>query len=454
MISKEKQQQVYDYIDTQLERYIEELSALIRCRSMSAEGTGMVEGAGAVAEMVKKSGFEAEVNILESGFPIVTGQTGSSKDKRVGIYGHYDVFPEGDVTKWVCDPFDPKVIDGKLYGRATTDDKGNLFANVKAAEAVKNVLGELPVDLAFLFEGEEEVGSVSLEGFLKENSSKLGKLDGFIASDRGWHESGRPCMYLGCKSNITFTAVLRYAERTFHSGQAPLIPNPAWELLHVLSKLRDEKGNIRVPALDGKRIIPTNADIKLLHTIPFTIDEYKATYGLDHIMFEESDLDTLTHLVFDATCNLDNVYAGTPESNCIVPGFASATIDMRLPGDYDPYEVERSLVSYIESLNPNIEVTTFITHGYRADSELPFISKVIDTVKSTTGLEPVVWPSWDGAGPLGILHRAFDVPAMIIGLGTPFSIAHTHTYDEYLDLEILKKSIKMMAGVFMNAFED
>lgn len=453
MISKENQQKVFDYIDTQLDRYIEELSELIRHRSMSVEGTGMLEGAEAVAALVRKSGFEADVHVQETGFPIVLGQTGDKKEKRYGVYGHYDVFPEGDKSQWICDPYDPKVIDGKLYGRASTDDKGNLFINIKAAEAIKNVLGELPVDLAFLFEGEEEIGSKSLRGFLDQHMDHFGKLGGFIASDRGWHESGRPCIYLGSKSNVTFKLTLRYGERNFHSGHAPLIPNPAWDLLHVLAKIRDADGNILIPALKGKKIEPTDADVKLLNTIPFDIEEYKATYGIDRILNEESGFAAARQLVFDASCNINNFVAGTEEANGIVPGYATATVDMRLSGDYNPYEICDSLVEYVKSLNPQIEITTFVTHGYRASAENEFVKNILEAAEQTTGDQPVTWPSWDGSGPLGILHRTFDIPALIIGLGAPFTQAHTHSINEYIGLDNIIKGVKMMAGIYMTALD-
>lgn len=453
MVSKEDQKKVFEYIDGQLERYVEELSELIRHRSMSVEGTGMLEGAEAVAVLLRSSGFEARVNVQDEGFPIVTGRTGTGKDKCFGVYGHYDVFPEGDRSKWVCDPYDPQVIDGKLYGRASTDDKGNLFANIKAAEAVKNVLGQLPVDLNFLFEGEEEIGSNSLKGFLESHRDQFGPLGGFIACDRGWHESGRPCVYLGSKSNVTFKLTLRYGARNFHSGQAPLIPNPAWDLLHLLAKIRDDKGNILIPALKGKKIEPSDADVRLLETIPFNVNEYKDTYGLGHILNEESGFAAVRQLVFDASCNINNFVAGTEEANGIVPGYATATVDMRLSGDYDPYEIRDSLVEYVRSIEPAVEISTFVTHGYRASAEDAFVKNVLEAAGQAAGTDPVVWPSWDGSGPLGILHRTFDIPALIIGLGAPFSLAHTHSENEYIGLDNMLNGIKLMAGIFMNALD-
>lgn len=453
MIALEKQQKVFDYIDSQIDRYVEELSELVRCRSMSVEGTGMLEGAEAVKTLLNKSGFEAKVNIQEKGFPIVTGQTGNTKQKRIGIYGHYDVFPEGDLSKWIVNPYDPKVIDGKLYGRATTDDKGNVFANIKAAEAIKNVLGDIPVDLAFLFEGEEEIGSKSLGPFLQANKASFGKLEGFIASDRGWHESGRPQIFLGCKSNVTFTIRIQYADRSIHSGQAPIIPNPAWELLHLMAKIRDDQGNVLVPELQNTKIELTEKDIELLKTIPFSIEEYKQSYRIPALEDETSDFEAVRQLVFKTSCNINNFIAGSETANGIIPGYATTTVDMRFSGDYDPYAVEKSLLNLIHGISPKAEVTTFVMHGYRADPNSDFVSRVLDTVEKKVD-KPVVWPSWDGSGPLGVLSRTFEVPALIIGLGAPFSKAKTHSDNEYIGLDNLRNGIKLMASIHMNAWDD
>jgi acetylornithine deacetylase/succinyl-diaminopimelate desuccinylase-like protein len=452
LVSQEKQKKVFAYIDSQIDRYVEELSEIVRYRSVSSEGTGMLEGAKAVARLVQASGFESEVNIQKNGNPIVTGCTGKSKSKRVGIYGHYDVFPEGDVSKWIVNPYEPKVIDKKLYGRGTTDDKGNLFANVKAAEAVKTVLGDIPVDLAFLFEGEEEIGSKSLKGFLDKKRDAFSELIGFIACDRGWHESGRPQVFLGCKSNVTFTVKIRYADRNIHSGQAPIIPNPAWELLHLMSKIRDDKGNIRIPVLQEEKFKPTDQDIQLLRTIPFDIEEYKLTYGIQTLTNEKSNLDALKELVFGDSCNINNFVAGSEGANGIIPGYATTTVDMRLSSEYDPYKLRDSLVDMIKQISPDAEVDTFVMHGYRSSPNDEFVKDILNTIE-TTFQEPVVWPQWDGSGPLGILSRSFGVPAMIIGLGAPFSKAKTHSDNEYIGLVDIKNGIKLMASIFMNAWD-
>jgi acetylornithine deacetylase/succinyl-diaminopimelate desuccinylase-like protein len=451
-LNKERMRKVFNYIDSQKDRYISELSKLLSLPSLSIEGTGMPEGAQAVARLVESSGFKATINRQEKGFPIVTGFTGKTHGFRIGIYGHYDVFPSGDLSAWTSHPFKPEVRDGKLFARGATDDKGNLFANVKAAEAVKSVLGSVPVDVLFLFEGEEEIGSRSLEGFLRKNRRALGDVTAFIACDRGWHETGRPQIFLGCKSNLTVKLTVRGSTRDIHSGHSPLIPNPAWKLVHLLSKITGKDGKVLVPPLSKEKRKVSKKDLSLLKNIPFDVRAYKKSYGLKNILAKENAFDALKKLTFDATWNISNFVAGTVEANCIVPASATATIDLRASGDYNPYKIMNSLTQYIKKAG-DIEITSVLTHGYRVPVTDPFVKKVVSIARMAFGLAPVVWPQWDGAGPLGILHRAFNVPAMIIGLGAPFSMAHTHANNEFIRLEDITNGIKLMASIFMNISE-
>lgn len=448
-MDRERMRKVFSYIDSQKDRYIKELSELLSHPSLSIEGTGMLQGAQVVARLVKKSGFEANVNENKDGYPVVTGYTGRENRLRIGIYGHYDVYPTGDLSGWISHPFKPEVRDGKLFGRGATDDKGNLFANIKAAEAVKTVFGSIPIDLLFLFEGEEEIGSKSLEGFLRKNRRALGNLSAFIACDRGWHETGRPQIFLGCKSNLTVKLTVRGSKRDIHSGHSPLIPNPAWKLVHLLAKITREDGEVLVPPLAKEKRKPSKKDLSLLKSIPFNVKSYKTNYGIKRILAREKAFDALRKLTFGATWNISNFVAGTQESSCVVPASATATIDLRASGDYNPYKIMSSLTEFVKKAG-DVQISTVLTHGYRVSVSDLFVSKAVSIARKTFGVSPVVWPQWDGAGPLGILHRAFDVPAMIIGLGAPFSIAHTHAQNEFIRVQDITNGIKLMASIFLN----
>ncbi len=451
-MDREKIRKLFTYIDSQKDRYIEELSELLSYPSLSIESTGMLEGAQAVARLMKKSGFEGKVNKQKNGNPVVTGSTEEKSRMRIGIYGHYDVYPTGDLSGWISHPFKPEVRKGKLYGRGATDDKGNMFANIKAAEAVKKVFGSLPIDLFFLFEGEEEIGSKSLGGFLRKNRRTFGNLSGFIACDRGWHETGRPQIFLGCKSNLTVKLTVRGSKRDVHSGQSPLIPNPAWKLVHLLAKIVGEDGEILVPPLGKEKQEPSKRDLSILKNIPFDVKTYKSNYGIKKILAREKPFDALKKLTFGAIWNISNFLAGTEEANCIVPASATATMDLRISGDYNPYKIMNSLTRFVKKTG-DVEISAFLTHGYRVSIADPFVSKVVSVIKETFGEKPVVWPQWDGAGPLGVLHRTFDVPAMIIGLGAPFSMAHTHAMNEFIRVQDITNGIKLMASVFAKLSE-
>lgn len=127
-------------------------------------------------------------------------------------------------------------------------------------------------------------------------------------------------------------------------------------------------------------------------------------------------------------------------------------MDLRISGDYDPYRIMNSLTRFVKKAG-DVEISTFLTHGYRASIADSFVGKVVSIIKETFGANPVVWPQWDGAGPLGVLHRTFDVPAMIIGLGAPFSMANTHAQNEFIRVQDITNGIKLMAFVFTKLSE-
>lgn len=206
---------ISDYVDSNKERLVEELRTFLRQPSISTENIGMEECTEMIQKELKGLGLDTEMLKIEGAFPAVYGTTAEKgKGKELFVYGHYDVQSPDPVDKWTSDPFSAEIRDNHIYARGATDDKGNLFANIKAAEALKHVLGYIPSGLKFFFEGEEEIGSPNLEAYLTKYADIL-KADACVLCDRGVHESGRPQMYLGNKGILSVEIKAKRAKEMF-----------------------------------------------------------------------------------------------------------------------------------------------------------------------------------------------------------------------------------------------
>ncbi|NLA60480.1 MAG: M20/M25/M40 family metallo-hydrolase, partial [Firmicutes bacterium] len=271
------------YIAENRERFIEELRRFLMQKSISTENIGMEECAALLRDELEKQGFETGIQELDGAMPSVwgisDGKEASTAKKAVLVYGHYDVQSPHPLELWESDPFGAETRDGHIFARGATDDKGNIWANLKAAETVKAVLGHIPVSLRFLFEGEEEIGSPNLDRMMQELSGRLSS-DLALDCDRGVHETGRPQIYLGNKGIVSAELIAKRAWRDVHSGHAPLIPNAAYDLMRLITSMRDQDGTILIDDYLANVKGPSPEEAELLDTIPYDREEFLKSYGL------------------------------------------------------------------------------------------------------------------------------------------------------------------------------
>jgi len=238
---------VFDYIDSHISEFVEDLRALCIQPSISAQNMGIGGCVGVLKEMMGDAGIDVKVVPVKDGNPVVFGELKSREaEQTLGFYNHYDVQPPEPLELWDFPPFEAKIKDGKIFARGVDDNKGSLAARIEAVKALKAVYGDFPVNLKFFVEGEEEIGSPHLESFVKGNMDLL-KADGYVWEGDGVDEQNRPNVSLGVKGILYVEFRAKGPKRDVHSSLAPIVPNPAWRLVWLLSSLKGSDEKIKIP---------------------------------------------------------------------------------------------------------------------------------------------------------------------------------------------------------------
>src|SRR5690625_5270595 len=269
-----------------------------------------------MAKMVEQllEEVDADIEYIETeGYPIVYGEIKNNNEKTLSFYNHYDVQPEDPIDEWDTEPFEPTIIDGRLFGRGTADNKGNLLARVCAVHAYQQVYGKLPVDIKFVFEGEEEVGSPNLMTFAKEHPEKM-ETDGFLWEGGERASDGGLDVGLGVKGICYVELVARAGNRDLHSSEAPVIENPAWRLVWALNTLKNEQEEILIDGFYDDIIPVTEEEIEFIKNIPVDEETMLKERGLSNFLHNVSGLELKKKLFLDPTCTICGIESGYTDS--------------------------------------------------------------------------------------------------------------------------------------------
>ena len=256
---------VLGHVDKNMNVLVKDLRVLIQQPSVSAKNQGIKKCANLVKNTLKKSGIKAEILSMKDYPPIVYGEVKSKKNpnKTLLFYNHYDVQPVEPVELWDDDPFSGKVKGNRIYGRGSSDDKGELITRVRAVTSFLKVTGDVPCNVKFVIEGEEETGSAHIEEYLKKYRKKF-SCDGVIWEFGHVDSKNRPIIDLGMKGLLYVELSLRESNMDSHSSLAVLIKNPAWRLIDALKTLRDSSGKILIKNWHNEVKSLSNEDIKIL----------------------------------------------------------------------------------------------------------------------------------------------------------------------------------------------
>ena len=426
------------YIEKNLDKNLEELKRYVAQPSISAQNLGLKECAALVKEMLEKRGFKAEV-MATDGAPVVFAERKGKSEKTLLIYNHYDVQPPEPLELWESPPFEPQIRDGKMYGRGVSDDKSHLTSRLFAIDAILEDEGELPCNIKFIVEGEEETASLHLHDFISKNLEKL-KADACIWEFGGVDHRDKPMQYLGlrgiCYVELSVTAL----STDVHSGLGgSILPNAAWRLTWALNSLKGVDERIRIPGFYEDVISPSDRDRELMDALPDVADEYKTRYGAkEFIKGLKGGTDLKMEEVFVPTCTICGLTSGYQGagSKTVQPAFASAKVDFRLVPDQKPRDILKKLRAHLDAEGFSDVKIDFLggEPAARTDPDDPFVKMVVDTAEDVYDAKMEIVPMVGGSGPNYPFVHDLGLPVVTMGLGYPDTNAHAPNENIRLDL--------------------
>jgi len=337
------------------------------------------------------------------------------------------VQPPDPLDEWETPPFDPTERDGYLFGRGVSDNKGNLMARLQAIEAYRATMGDLPLRVRVLYEGEEESGSAHLAAFVERFGDRL-KADGCIWEAGYKDAAGRPTISCGLKGIAYVQLRVRAASKDAHSSLATIVPNPAWRLVWALASLKNERDEITIDGFMDRVRPPTAAELQALERLPFDEPGMLRIHGIKRFVRGLSGVELKTKHFFEPTCTICGIVSGYTGagSKTVLPAVASAKIDFRLVPDLTPETVTTLLRAHLDGRGfGDVEIVP--GHG-EPPSRWPTDSitarAAVDACRATYGTEPVVYPLLAGSGPMAQVCDKLGIPAAGFGSGNAASANH------------------------------
>jgi acetylornithine deacetylase/succinyl-diaminopimelate desuccinylase-like protein len=444
-------EEVYARIDQRFDEFVEELRAYARVPTISARREAEAEGAEATRAILERYGVATRLLEVPGGPPMVVGDVAASpKAPTVILYNHYDVQPVDPIGEWRHAPFDPVVEDGKLHARGVADTKGNVVAQAMAQAAIRDVLGAVPVNLRFMVEGEEEVGSPHLPAFARKHQA-LFRGDGATIEGGGHTPSGVPELYMGSKGILYVELRARTAAVDQHSSLAASLPNPAWRLLAALRVIRDPRGRVLIPGFYDGVPRPTREALDFLRANPFDPRAWQKAYGVTEVFGGQTRLGRLRTYCYNPTCNIDGIVSGYtgPGSKTINPATAAVKLDFRLLPGQRPLRILAALKAHLRRVGfGDLEVIQHSTFEPGASPmSSPIGQMLLAACQDVYGRAPAVFP-WMGGSSSTWFYTSRGTPAAIPP-GVGYSGSLIHAPNEHIRLDDARRAIKAFAALML-----
>jgi acetylornithine deacetylase/succinyl-diaminopimelate desuccinylase-like protein len=443
---------------------IADLQNLVRHQSVSKLNNGLKECALLISTIMNNIGIKTELLYLKSTPlmderhssipPLIFGEIKSKSNpnsKTILFYNHYDVQPAGPINLWHNDPFSGIIKDGKIYGRGSADDKGELMTRIKAIEYLLKNTGDVPCNVKFVIEGEEEIGSPHLPKYIQQYKSKF--VYDAIVWEFGYVDTqNRPIINLGMKGMLFVEITAKGPSVDLHSSLAPIVENPLWTLVNVLNGLFDQKSNkilIRDWYEDVKSL--SIGEKKFFNAQPlFDEQEFKKKYDLGKLLNSGSNL--RTSLSVSPTCNLSNISTNNEMkyTKTVIPSSASVKIDFRLVPNMSPQKQLKKLINHLLVCgNGNLKVK--YVHGLspsRTNYQHPFVDIIKKSAESVYNMPSVLNVSSAGSGPMSVLTDFSQIPCIAVGCTSLFS--NIHSVNEFASINLLQKGVLLIAEIIKN----
>ena len=449
---------VINYIKENENNYIEELKEFLRIPSISTvqdNKEDIKRAANFVAEKLKSAGMNRVEVYKTEGHPIVYGEwLGAPGKPTIVIYGHYDVQPVDPIELWDNPPFDPVIKDGKIYARGATDDKGQMFMHIKTVEAFFKTAGSLPLNVKFLIEGEEEIGSESLETFINNNTELL-KCDTVLISDTALYGPGIPTLTYGLRGLCYMEVEVTGPNRDLHSGTfGGGIANPINVLAGMISKLQNRDGKIKIPHFYDDVVKLSKKERDRFGTLKFSDRNFAKELGVSQLKGEKG-YTTLERIWARPSLDCNGIIGGytTAGAKTVLPSTVMAKISMRLVPNQNPNKIARNFIKYIKALTPkSVKVKIKNLHGAN-----PILTPLNNpaTIAASKAMEKafgkkIVYMREGGSVPIvSVFEKKLKAPTVLMGLG--LNTENLHSPNEHFNLRHFQLGI-MSSAYFMQEY--
>lgn len=440
-----------DTLESSSKRHLDELIDWLKIPSVSSDTShreDVLEAAQWVASKLEGAGLAVEM-VPTEGHPMVIAETPKVEGAPVVVvYGHYDVQPVEPLDQWITGPFEPTVRDGNLYARGATDDKGQLLTHVQSVCDWLATGEPLPLQIKFLIEGEEEVGSENLERMLPDLRERLA-CDCVVISDSGQYSDGQPAITYGLRGIATYEVRVDGPSQDLHSGSfGGAVMNPAIALCHLLSSMVDSNGRIQIPGYyDDVRDLE-DSERQQWAKLPQDDDQFAALVGVDEL-FGENGFTTDERRWARPTFDINGLTSGHQGEGVktIIPATASAKFSFRLVPNQDPKKLTAAIQQHLDAHAPKgIRVTLVSDHGalgMLADTNSQFIHAANRAIESAFGIEPVLIREGGSIPIVTRFQEVLECDCLLLGWG--LSDDNAHSPNEKFRIEDYHRGIRASA---------
>lgn len=445
---------VKDYIETNKERFLEELFDLIRIPSVSSikeHKDDMYKAAEYWKEAILKAGADMAKVMETNGNPVTYGEKIIDPAlPTVMVYGHMDVMPVDPIELWDSDPFEPIIKNGKIYARGADDDKGQAFMHAKAFETMIQT-GQLNCNVKFMIEGEEEIGSPSLADFCKKHKDML-KADIILVSDTGLIAPDIPSITTGLRGLSFMEIELTGPNKDLHSGIfGGAVANPANVLTKIIASLTDDEGKITIPGFYDDVIEVSNEERKKMAKAPFDLKKYKSNLDIDEVDGEKT-YSTNERTGIRPSLDVNGMWAGyTGEgAKTVLPSKAYAKVSMRLVPDQDNKKISELFKRHIEAIAPpTVKVKVTALHGgqgYVSPIDMPAYKAAEKAYEEVYGIKPVPVRSGGSIPIISTFEEVLGTKSILMGFGLEEDAIHSP--NENYPLENFYRGIETIVAFY------
>lgn len=426
-------EKVLAYLDTHRQEHVAQLCDLLRIpsiSSVSAHKDDIRQAAAFVADELRELGLKVEVVDL-GGHPLIYAETEIRPDRRTLLfYGHYDVQPVDPLDLWHTPPFEPRIEDGIIYARGASDDKGQVYTHLKALEAYVRTGTDLPVNVKFIIEGEEECGGHSIYRYTEQNADKLA-CDAVVVSDTTLYNETTPGICYSLKGLAYMEIRVTGPAMDLHSGSyGGTVQNPANALAEIVARLKDAEGRCLVPGFYDQ-VLELDADERAgFAELGYTDEILRQETGAP-AAFGEAGYTTLERMWARPTCDVNGMVSGYggEGAKTIIPAKALAKVSMRLVPNQDPDRIAKSFAEYVESIAPQGVVVEVINHHNANPVLVPRHSDMVQAgmraLERGFGAKPVFIREGGSIPIVGTFQACLKSPVLLLGYGLATDNIHS-----------------------------